>query len=248
MISVQCFIHTSLWSVNERQEWRNFPPCVQQTQIKYVFQHFRLSEGLRTGTIWSQPPKLIGGGKCNPTVIKQMKMTSVAPHHGSSMLAHSKNDIRGNVGGGGCQKGKGKKRTKVCWCVKADKVAGSVGTFFYLMAGLSKCISSLLGSVAVQCERRCTKILPSIQSVLIRLACPSASSRIWISGRAGAGVAHVPGSLRVPSTACQYAQNTADQCLLNHFPNRGNDNYKKWRLCTLCKCCAMTLEPNGPSY
>lgn len=105
-----------------------------------------------------------------------------------------------------------------------------------------------VASVAVRCERRCTKILPSIQSVLIRLACPSASSRIWISGRAGAGVAHVPGSLRVPSTACQYAQNTADQCLLNHFPNRGNDNYKKWRLCTLCKCCAMTLEPNGPSY
>lgn len=43
------------------------------------------------------------------------------------------------------QKGKRKKRTKVCWCVKADKVVSSVATFFYLMAGLSKCISSLSG-------------------------------------------------------------------------------------------------------
>lgn len=41
-----------------------------------------------------------------------MKMTSVAPHHGSSMLAHSRNDIRGNVGGGGCKKGKEKKGPK----------------------------------------------------------------------------------------------------------------------------------------
>lgn len=141
-----------------------------------------------------------------------------------------------------------KKRTKVCWSVKADKVGSSVATFSYLMADLSKCISSLLGSVAVQRERNCTKNLLSIQSVLIRLVHPSASSCIWISGQTGAGVAHVPGLLRVPSAACQYAQNTVDQCLLNHFPNRGNDNYKKWRLCTLCKCCAMTLEPNGPSY
>lgn len=97
-------------------------------------------------------------------------------------------------------------------------------------------------------ERNCTKILPSIRSVLIRLAHPSSSSCIWISAWPGAGFAHVPGLLRVPSAACQYARDTMDQCLLNHFPNRGNDNYKKWRLCTLCKCCAMTLEPNGPSY
>lgn len=245
MISVQCFIHTSLWSVNERQEWRNFPPCVQQTQIKYVFQHFCLSEGLRTGTIWSQPPKLIGRGKCNPTVIKQMKMTSVAPHHGSSMLAHSRNDIRGNVGGGVCKKGKEKKGPKFADVWRQIKSWAALQLFFIWWRAF---LNVSVASVAVRCERRCTKILPSIQSVLIRLACPSASSRIWISGRAGAGVAHVPGSLRVPSTACQYAQNTADQCLLNHFPNRGNDNYKKWRLCTLCKCCAMTLEPNGPSY
>lgn len=142
MISVQCFIHTSLWSVNKRQEWRNFPPCVQQTQIKYVFQHFCLSEGLRTGTIWSQPPKLIGGGKCNPTVIKQMKMTSVPPHHGSSMLPEMISEATLVAE---CAKREKKKRTKVCWCVKADKVVSSVATFFYLMAGLSKCISSLSG-------------------------------------------------------------------------------------------------------
>lgn len=132
--------------------------------------------------------------------------------------------------------------------MKADKVGDGVATFSYLMADLSKCIGSLLGSVGVRLERNCTKILPSIRSVLIRLAQPSSSSRIWISGRTAAGVAHAPGPLRVPSAACQYARDTVDQCLLNHFPNRGNDNYKKWRLCTLCKCCAMTLEPNGPSY
>lgn len=182
------------------------------------------------------------GGKCNPTVIKQMKMTSVAPHHGSSMLAHSRNDIRGNVGGGGCKKGKEKKGPKFADVWRQIKSWAALQLFFIWWRAF------LNVSVAVRCERRCTKILPSIQSVLIRLARPSASSRIWISGRAGAGVAHVLGSLRVPSTACQYAQNTADQCLLNHFPNRGNDNYKKWRFCTLCKCCAMTLEPNGPSY
>lgn len=90
-----------------------FLPVFSRTRSNMCF-NFRLSEGLRTGTIWSQPPKLIGGGKCNPTVIKQMKMTSVAPHHGSSMLAHFRNDIRGNVGGGGCKKGKEKKRSKVC--------------------------------------------------------------------------------------------------------------------------------------
>lgn len=44
-----------------------------------------------------------------------------------------------------CAKREKKKRTKVCWCVKADKVVSSVATFFYLMAGLSKCISSLSG-------------------------------------------------------------------------------------------------------
>lgn len=132
--------------------------------------------------------------------------------------------------------------------MKADKVESSVATFSYLMADLSKCIGSLLGSVTAWLERNGTKILPSIRSVLIRLAHPSSSSCIWISGRTRAGVAHVTGLLRVPSAACQYARDTVDQCLLNHFPNRGNDNYKKWRLCTLCKCCAMTLEPNGPSY
>lgn len=45
----------------------------------------------------------------------------------------------------GAKREKKKKRTKVCWCVKADKVVSSVATFFYLMAGLSKCISSLSG-------------------------------------------------------------------------------------------------------
>lgn len=173
-----------------------------------------------------------------------MKMTySPPPPSPQSLLIPKK--ISDNVGGRECQKGR-EKRTKVCWCVKADKVRSSVATFPYLMADLSKCIESLLGSVAAQLERNCTKILPSIRSVLIRLAHPS--SCIWISGPTGAGVAHVPGLLRVPSTACQYARDTVDQCLLNHFPNRGNDNYKKWQLCTLCKCCAMTLEPNGPSY
>lgn len=142
----------------------------------------------------------------------------------------------------------GGKRTKVWWCAKADKVRGSVRTFSYLMADLCKCIGSLFGSVATQRARNRTKILLSIRSVLIRLAQPSSRRCIWISGRTGAGVAHGPGPLRVPSAACQYARDTLDQCLLNHFPNRGNDNYKKWRLCTLCKCCAMTLEPNGPSY
>lgn len=132
--------------------------------------------------------------------------------------------------------------------MKADKVWSSVATFSYLMADLSKCIWSLPGSVAVRLDGNCTKIVPSIRSVLIRLAQPSSSSCIWISGRAEAGVAHVPRLLRVPSAACQYARDTVDQCLLNHFPNRENDNYKKWRLCTLCKCCAMTLEPNGHSY
>lgn len=117
-----------------------------------------------------------------------------------------------------------------------------------IWSDLSKCIGSLLGSVVVRLERNRTKILTSIRSVLIRLAHPSSSFCIRISGRTEAGVTHVTGLLRVPSAACQYAQDTVDQCLLNHFPNRGNDNYKKWRLCTLCKCCAMTLEPNGPSY
>lgn len=143
------------------------------------------------------------------------------------------------------QKGKRKKGPKFADVWRQIKSWAALQLFFIWWRAF---LNVSVASVAARCERRCTKILPSIQSVLIRLACPSASSRIWISGRAGAGVAHVPGSLRVPSTACQYAQNTADQCLLNHFPNRGNDNYKKWRLCTLCKCCAMTLEPNGPSY
>lgn len=120
---------------------------------------------------------------------------------------------------------------KVCWCREADKSASC-----YLMAAVSKCIWSR------------AQILPSIRSLLIRLAPPWLPSAIWISGRADAGVAHAPRALRVPSAACQYAPDAADQCLLNHSPNRENDNYKKWRLCTLCKCCAMTLEPNGHSY
>lgn len=76
-----------------------------------------------------------------------------------SELAHYKKDIRDNAGGRECQKGK-EKRTKVCWCVKADKVGSSVATFSYLMADLSKCIGSLLASVAVRLERNCTKIPP----------------------------------------------------------------------------------------
>jgi len=93
-------------------------------------------------------------------------------------------DIGDNVGGRECQK-ENEKRTKVCWCVKADNVGSSVLTFSYLIADLSKCIGSLLGSVAVWLERNCTKIPPSIRSVLIRLAHPSSSSCIWISGRSG---------------------------------------------------------------
>lgn len=62
------------------------------------------------------------------------------------------------------------------------------------------------------------KILPSIRSVLIRLALRSSAACIWISGGARAGVAHVPRPLRVPSAACQYAPGAVDQCLLNHFP------------------------------
>lgn len=97
-------------------------------------------------------------------------------------------------------------------------------------------------------SRETERIFLSIWSVIIRLARLSSSSCVWISGQTRAGVAHVPGLLRVPLAICQYAQDDMDQSLLNHFPNRGNDNYKKWRLCTLYKCCAMTLEPNGSSY
>lgn len=99
-----------------------------------------------------------------------------------------------------------------------------------------------------KCIRSGAQILPSIRSLLIRLAPPSLPAGIRISGRADAGVTHAPRALRVPAATCQYAPDAADQCLLNHSPNRENDNYKKWRLCTLCKCCAMTLEPNGHSY
>lgn len=237
-------VHTSLFIMKE------LASCVFQTQIKSFFQHICQCkcqpphwEGEICGLIQQSQWREKMQSHCEQ--IDEDDLFLLPPLSPQSSLITK--DIRDNVGGRECQKGK-EKRTKVCWCVKADKVGSSVATFSYLMADLSKCIGSLLGSVAVRLERNCTKILPSIRSVLIRLAQPSSSSCIWISGRAGAGVAHVPELLRVPSAACQYAQDTVDQCLLNHFPNRGNDNYKKWRLCTLCKCCAMTLEPNGPSY
>lgn len=145
-------------------------------------------------------------------------------------------------------KGVKKERTKLCRCVTTDKVGSSVTTVSYQMMALPKCIGGILGSLTVQLQRNSLKIVSSIRSALIWLLRPSSSSCIWIKGRTGARLTHDPGSLRVPSVACRYAQNTVDQCLLNHFPNRENDNYKKWRLCTLCKCCAMTLEPNGLSY
>lgn len=242
-------VHTSLFIMTE------FASCVLQTKIRSLFQHVFLLQvcqppPLRKRNIWSHTPEPVERENAIPSWANRWRWLTPPPRPPISLseLGHyKKKKISDNVGGRECQKGK-EKRTKVCWCVKADKVRSSVATFPYLMADLSKCIGSLLGSVAVRLWRNCTKILPSIRSVLIRLARPSASSCIWISGRTGAGVAHVPGLLRVPSAACQYAWDNVDQCLLNHFPNRGNDNYKKWRLCTLCKCCAMTLEPNGPSY
>lgn len=239
-------VHTSLFIMIE------LASCVLQTKIRSLFQHGChckcVSLPLRKRNIWFHTPEPVERENTIPSWANRWRWLTPPPHPHLPLRAWSlQKKISDNVGGRECQKGK-EKRTKVCWCVKADKVRSSVATFSYLMADLSKCIGSLPGSVAVRLWRNCTKILPSIRSVLIRLAQPSASSCIWISGRTGAGVAHVPGLLRVPSPACQYAWDNVDQCLLNHFPNRGNDNYKKWRLCTLCKCCAMTLEPNGPSY
>lgn len=109
-----------------------------------------------------------------------------------------------------------KGKEKVCWCVKADKVWSNVATLLNQMVDLSKFIRRIPGSVAVQYGRHCTKILPSIRSLLIRLVRPSSSFYIWISGWTKAGVTRAPRLLRAPSTACQYAWNTADQCLLNH--------------------------------
>lgn len=44
--------------------------------------------------------------------------------------------------------------------MKADKVGSSVATFSYLMADLSKCIWSLLGSVAVRAREKLHKDSP----------------------------------------------------------------------------------------
>lgn len=152
MISLVC-VHTSLSITKE------FSSFVLQSQIKSLFQHIcHCMCQPRRRNMWSLMPKPVERENAIPSWANRWRWLI---SHPLALRARSlqKKDIRDNVGGRECQKGK-EKRTKVCWCVKADKVGSSVATFSYLMADLSKCIESLLGSVAAWLREKLHKDSP----------------------------------------------------------------------------------------